>query len=49
MFSKTFWNLVSGFIFILVLSFSLLTLFSAFEDSEESMAALREAFREGPR
>lgn len=46
MFSRTFWNLVSGFVLILVLSFSLLTVFSVFEDSKDSMTALFEAFRE---
>jgi|GEM_PF-4496581 len=43
MFNRTFWNLLSGFVLILVVSFSLITLFGVFRDSQESMAALWEA------
>ena len=46
MFNRTFWNFVSGFIIILIVSFSLLTFFGAYRESKENMTALFEALRD---
>lgn len=37
---KTFWRFASGFVLILVVSVSLLTLFGMYENTKENVAAL---------
>ena len=39
---RTFLNFLSGFVLILVISFSLLTFFGAYQQAKESVAALFE-------
>lgn len=42
---KAFWKFFSGFVFILIVSFSLLTVVGAFREARENFAALREAIQ----
>jgi len=43
---KAFWKFFSGFVIILLVSFSLLTIFGVWRETKENYAALLEAFRE---
>lgn len=42
---RAFWKFFSGFLFILIVSLSLLTVAGAFREAKENYAALLEAFR----
>ena len=45
MLNRTFWNFVSGFVLILIVSFSLLTVFGVYKESKEHVAAHFTALR----
>lgn len=45
---KAFWKFLSGFVLILLVSFSLLTIFGAWRETKANYAALMEAFTNGP-
>lgn len=42
---KAFWKFFSGFVLILIVSFSLLTVAGAFREAKKNFAALIEAFQ----
>ncbi|MEK7170483.1 MAG: hypothetical protein AAB767_04305 [Patescibacteria group bacterium] len=44
LFDKAFWRFFSSFVLILIVSFSILTIFSAWRETKENYAALKEAF-----
>ncbi|MDO8620564.1 MAG: hypothetical protein Q7R64_04435 [bacterium] len=41
---KAFWKFLSGFVLILVISFSLLTIFGVMREARKNLSALFEAF-----
>ena len=43
---KAFWKFVSSFVLILIVSFSLLTIFGVWREAKENYAALIKAFQE---
>ncbi|MDO8594470.1 MAG: hypothetical protein Q7R93_03070 [bacterium] len=44
---KAFWKFLSGFVLILVVSFSLLTIFGVWRGASQSYAALMQAVEKG--
>ena len=42
---KAFWKFLSGFVIILLVSFSLLTIFGVWREAKQNYAALIEAFQ----
>lgn len=44
LFDKAFWKFTSGFVLVLILSFSILTLSSVWKETRENSAALLQAF-----
>jgi len=45
---RTFWKFFSSFVLILIVSFSILTIFSAWRETKENYAALKQAFTPTP-
>lgn len=44
---RAFWKFLSGFVLILIISFSVLTVFGVWRETRENYAALITAFGEG--